>query len=184
MNLPSPQLQWTENDEIRSCRWHAENGTPPPKRVQIADDRMSTEVAYKLACEGTALLWRGDFQNAKQLLQALARRIDKKPAAKKTKVAATAAEAFHLHRQAQSQRARVLAMVLIPFEADYRIPLRRAPDVVTACTEAYGARHAFVTSLRELLASSAPMNGVKMAWTLRHWVQKSIRITACFPRTR
>jgi hypothetical protein len=85
MNLPSPQLQWTENDEVRSCRWHAENGTPPPKRVQIADDRMSTEVAYKLACEGTALLWRGDFQNAKQLLQALARRIDKKPAAKKRK---------------------------------------------------------------------------------------------------
>lgn len=168
MNLPSPQLQWTENDEVRSCRWHAENGTPPPKRVQIANDRMSTEVAYKLACEGTALLWRGDFQNAKQLLQALARRIDKKPAAKKTKVAATATDAFHLHRQAQSQRARVLAMVLIPFEADYRIPLRRAPDVVTACTEAYGEPDtAFVTSLRELLgiigAHEWRKNGVDIA---------------------
>ena len=27
------------------------------------------------ACEGTALLWRGDFQNARQLLQALARHL-------------------------------------------------------------------------------------------------------------
>jgi hypothetical protein len=59
-------------------------------------------------------------------------------------------------------------MVLIPFEADYRIPLRRAPDVVTACTEAYGAPDtAFVTSLRELLgiigAHEWRKNGVDIA---------------------
>ena len=152
MNSPSPQLHWIENDEARSCRWHAENGAPPPKRVQIADDRMNTETAYKLACEGTALLWRGDFHNGKQLLQSLARRIDKKPSNKKAKVPTSATEAFHLHRQAQSQRARVLAMVLIPFEADYSISLRRAPDVKLACTEVYGEpKDAFVASLRELL---------------------------------
>ena len=152
MNSPAPQLHWIENDLALSCRWHAENGAPPPKRVQIADDRLNTETAYKLACEGTALLWRGDFQNAKQLLQALARRIDKKPANKKAKPPANAQEAFHLHRQAQSQRARVLAMILIPLEADYSISLRRAPDVKQACQEAYGAPGtAFVASLRELL---------------------------------
>ena len=43
--------------------------------------------------------------------------------------AATPAEAFHLHRQAQSQRARVLASVLIPLEGDYSIALRRAPEI-------------------------------------------------------
>ena len=151
MISPSPQLHWIENDEPRSCRWHAENGAPPPKRVQIADDRMNTDTAYKLACEGTALLWRGDFHNGKQLLQSLARRIDKKPT-KKINTPANATEAFHLHRQAQSQRARVLAMVLIPFEADYSISLRRAPDVRLACTEVYGPpSDAFVASLRELL---------------------------------
>jgi len=113
---------------------------------------MNTETAYKLACEGTALLWRGDFHNGKQLLQSLARRIDKKPANKKAKAPANTTEAFHLHRQAQSQRARVLAMLLIPFEADYSISLRRAPDVKLACTEVYGApSDAFVASLRELL---------------------------------
>jgi hypothetical protein len=30
-------------------------------------------------------------------------------------------------------------MLLIPFDADYTIPLRRAPDVREACNEAYGA---------------------------------------------
>jgi methylase of polypeptide subunit release factors len=43
-------------------------------------------------------------------------------------------------------------MLLIPFEADYTVPLRRAPEVQEACTEAYGpATEPFVASLRELL---------------------------------
>jgi methylase of polypeptide subunit release factors len=43
-------------------------------------------------------------------------------------------------------------MLLIPFEAGYAIPLRRAPDVHQACNEAYGKfREPFVVSLRELL---------------------------------
>jgi SAM-dependent methyltransferase len=62
-------------------------------------------------------------------------------------------EAFHLNRQAQARRARILGMLLIPVDADYRIPLRRAPDVRQACEEAYGPpSEAFVVSLRELLA--------------------------------
>jgi len=163
-----PQLQWTEHGETCVCRWHSESAAPPPKRVQIADDRMNSDTAYKLACEGTALLWRGDFHQAKQLLQALARRIDKKPANKKAKIPANASEAFHLHRQAQAQRARVLAMLLIPFDADYAIPLRRAPDVRLACEEVYGsASTPFVASLRELLgiigAHEWRKNGVEVA---------------------
>jgi methylase of polypeptide subunit release factors len=152
-----PTIRWIENDVECSVRWRSESGMPPPKKVVIADDRTNADVAYRLACEGTALLWRGDFQNARQLLQALARRADHKhdkPAkrAKPAKVAATPLEAFHLHRQAQSQRARTLAMLLLPFEADYTIPLRRAPDVQLACNEAYGrGEEAFVASLRELL---------------------------------
>jgi methylase of polypeptide subunit release factors len=146
-----PIIDWTESGESRSARWRSESGTQPPKRVAIADDRITADAAYRLACEGTALLWRGDFQNARQLLQALARRVDRKP--KKTaKPAASPTEAFHLHRQAQSQRARTLAMLLIPLDADYGIPLRRAPDVRGACEEAYGpGDQPSVVSLRELL---------------------------------
>jgi methylase of polypeptide subunit release factors len=147
----TPILQWEENGEAHSARWRSEAGTPPPKRVLIADDRMTADQAYRLACEGTALLWRGDYQNARQLLQALARRVERKP--KKPRAPASSpAEAFHLHRQAQSQRARTLGMLLLPFEAGHRIPLRRAPDVRQACEEAYGAAdEPYVASLRELL---------------------------------
>jgi SAM-dependent methyltransferase len=150
-------IHWTENGEDRSARWRSESGMAAPKRVVVADDTTNADTAYRLACEGTALLWRGDFQNARQLLQALARRADHKVGskgkkAKAPKVPATPTEAFHLHRQAQSQRGRTLAMLLIPFDADYGIPLRRAPDVKLACNEAYGrGEQAFVMSLRELL---------------------------------
>ncbi|GGC72625.1 methyltransferase [Undibacterium terreum] len=149
-----PVISWTEDGETRSARWHSESGSPPPKKVIIADDKLNADTAYRLACEGTALLWRGDFQNARQLLQALARRIEHKSGKSKkvVKVAASPTEAFHLHRQAQSQRARTLAMLLLPFDADYRIPLRRAPDVQQACSGAYGSStEPFVASLRELL---------------------------------
>lgn len=145
-----PVIHWNEAGAEKSARWRSESGAPPPRRVTIADDRMTADAAYHLACEGTALLWRGDFQNARQLLQAMARRADEKPRKSKTK-AATPAEAFHLYRQAQSQRARILGMLLLPFEAGHTIPLRRAPDVHQACTEVYGkAAEPYIASLREL----------------------------------
>ena len=150
MSVP-PVIAWNEQGEAHSQRWQSEAGTAPPKKLIAADDRISADEAYRLACEGTALLWRGDFQNARALLQAIARRIERKPR-KLPQATAAPAEAFHLYRLAQLQRARTLGMLLLPFEDDYRIPLRRAPDVQQACTEAYGpAAGPFVASLRELL---------------------------------
>lgn len=147
-----PAILWSEAGEERSARWRSEKNLPPPRRVHVIDDRITADAAYRLACEGTALLWRGDFQNARQLLQALARRIDKKHAVPtNSKPTVSPAEAFHLHRQAQSQRARTLGQLLIPFDASHGIPLRRAPDVRSACLEAYGAvTEDYIASLREL----------------------------------
>lgn len=148
-------LTWTEGGTPRTARWRSEAGLPPPRRVQVADDTLTADAAHRLACEGTALLWRGDFHNARQLLAALARRVDRKPRKAKPVPADTAlAQAFHLHRQAQAQRARVLAAVLVLLDGGYAIPLRRAPDVRQACTEAWGppesANGDSVVSLREL----------------------------------
>jgi len=158
-------MSWSEAGETCSARWRSERGAPPPKRVVIADDRMTADAAYRRACDGTALLWRGDFQNARQLLRALARRVDGKqrtprPSGPRSSSAAlpavsptiTPIDVFHLYRQARSQRARTLGMLLIPLADDYSVPLRRAPDVRQACTEAYGpGEERSVTSLRELL---------------------------------
>jgi SAM-dependent methyltransferase len=158
---------------------------------------MSADAAYRLACEGTALLWRGDFQNARQMLLAMARRVDektrkaqkpRKPPVKAklqkpgkpqetpsravaaattstsmqakpdtTAAATPPTEAFHLHRLAQSQRARTLGMLLLPLAGDYTVPLQRAPDLQRACVEAYGPPGGdavagdSVVSMRELL---------------------------------
>jgi methylase of polypeptide subunit release factors len=150
-----PVISWVESGEPRSALWRSESGVLPPKRVVIADDSLSAKAAYRLACEGTAMLWRGDFHNARQLLQALSRRLERKPRRAQRNAPRSMpslAEAFHLHRQSQAQRARILGMLLVTLESDYRVPLRRAPDVRQACIEAYGpAEQASVVSLRELL---------------------------------
>jgi methylase of polypeptide subunit release factors len=150
-----PVISWVECGEPRSAFWRSESGVLPPKRVVIADDSLSARAAYRLACEGTAMLWRGDFHNARQLLQALSRRLERKPRRAQRSAPRSMpslVEAFHLHRQSQAQRARILGMLLVTLESDYRVPLRRAPDVRQACIEAYGpAEQASVVSLRELL---------------------------------
>ena len=225
-----PRLHWIEADTEQDVRWRSEAGVAPPKRVVLADDRIPADSAYHLACEGTALLWAGDYQNARQLLQAMGRRIGQMPDRKArrrapsaiAKAAASAASAaarvagradaaaaaaisaemtaagaseeaiaaalaehaagaadraaaaaasaaapapaakspsaipvaaFHAHRLAQAQRARTLGNLLIPLDGDYTIPLRRAPDVVAACTAVWGPPDGepSVVSLRELL---------------------------------
>ena len=151
-------IHWDEVGKSGSARWHSENAIKPHQKVILADDTLTADVAYRSACEGTAMLYRGDFQNARQLLQALVRRVDK-PSKKSTRVdrvvkekAKSPLDIFNLHRLAQSQRARVLGMVLIQINADHTIPLRRAPDVSQACLEAYGEQtEPYVISLRELL---------------------------------
>lgn len=151
-------LQWEDGGQTHSAKWHSENGIAPHKKIQIADDTLTADVAYRLACEGTAMLYKGDFQNARQLLQALVRRVDK-PSKKSKRVERvekdkikSPIDSFNLHRLAQSQRARILGMVLIQVNTDHSISLRRAPDVTQACLEAYGPQgDPYVISLRELL---------------------------------
>ena len=159
-----PHVHWTESGAPRSARWCSEGGAPPPQRVIVADDRITADAAYRHACSGTAMLWRGDFQNARQLMIALARRADRKA----FRAGATPVETFHRYRQANAQRAHTLGMLLLPFDADHGLPLRRAPDVREACAEAWGQTgEPHIASLRELLgiigAHEWRRNGVAVA---------------------
>lgn len=161
-----------------SALWRSERGSAPPARVELADDTLTADAAYRLACAGTAMLWRGDFQNARQLLQALARRCDNVPARKARKGVLQAApkltplQTFNQHRLAQSQRARILAMVLIPFDADYAVPLRRAPDSRVACTEAWGVPAA------EAVASVASLRDLLGMTSAHEWRRRGVEIPA------
>ncbi|QHC21308.1 methyltransferase [Streptomyces sp. GS7] len=177
MNQP-PVVEWTEADEARSARWRSENGAPPPRRIVIADDRTRADEAYRLACEGTALLWRGDFHNARQLLTAMARRVDRRP---RKAPPADPTQAFHLHRAAQNQRARILGMLLVPLDADLAVPLHRAPDVREACARAYGPPEPAAASAPAGTAGTASLVSLRELLGLigaNEWRRKGVEIPA------
>ena len=126
--MDAPILRWSEGGAERSARWRSERGAPPPAKVAIADDRMTADAAYGLAAQGVGLLWRGDFQNARQMLGAMAKRADRGPRKRGKGNKAPSplgegrgeglTEAFNAERQFRAQRARTLGMLLIPLEAD------------------------------------------------------------------
>lgn len=158
MTAPIPAfIEWTEAGQPRRARWRSESQAAP-RRVQLADDTLPADAAYRLVSEGTALLWRGDFQNARQLLQALGRRFDRRLERQRQRpdrpAPASLTEVFHKHRQAQAQRAQLLGMLLVELQPDYGVALRRAPDLRAACAQAWGAPapgdEAGAVSLREL----------------------------------
>ena len=122
---PYPTIRWQEAGVEHVVRWRSEAGVAAPEMVVVADDTLKADAAYRLAAKGTAILWRGDYQHARNLLQALARRVDRGPREGSQKKQATPAAAFHRHRQAQGRRAAILGRLLVPLTADYRVPLRR-----------------------------------------------------------
>ena len=141
-------IHWTESAITRSARWHSESGSPPPHPVVCVDDTIRADAAHRLAKAGTGLLWRGDYHNARHLLAALGRRVDRRAPAP----GPTALDTFHRHREFQGHRATVLGRLLILLDEDHVVDLRRAPDVRQACVEAYGPpTEPTVVSLRELL---------------------------------
>jgi 2-polyprenyl-3-methyl-5-hydroxy-6-metoxy-1,4-benzoquinol methylase len=146
-------ITWQEKNKPQTADWQSEAGNPPPKNIVIADDTTNAKVAYKQVCEGAALLYRGDFQNAKQLLQAITRKVDSKP----IQPAENLTQAFHQHRARQIQRANITNKILI--ELSYgKCDLKRAPDVKEAVDGALITNAKLdkvpaklVLSLRELL---------------------------------
>lgn len=171
-----PRVEWSEEGQARSARWRSERGAAPPRKLALVDDTITADAAYGLAAQGVGLLWRGDFHNARQLLAAIAARVDRPPRRIRAKdrekaaaVPATPRDAFNQHRQSRAQRARTLGMLLVPLEADFTIPLRRAPDLREAFREAYGeGGEPSLVSLREV-------QGIVGA---HEWRSKGVEVTA------
>ena len=164
------QVSWQEKGKPQQAVWQSEANAAPPKNIVVADDTMKADEAYRLACEGTGFLYKGDFQNAKQLLQAVTKRVDRKP----VKPATTMLEAFHQHRARQIQRANITSKILIELNHG-SCDLKRAPDVKEAVAGALITNAKFdkvpaklVLSLRELLG----MNGA------HEWRKKGVQIDA------
>jgi len=149
----SNTIFWQEKNKKIEAIWQSEAGNPPPKNIVVADDTTNAKAAYKLICEGTGFLYKGDFQNAKQLLQAITRKIDSRPIV----AAENLTQAFHQHRARQIQRANITNKILIELNHG-SCDLKRAPDVKDAVAGAIITNAKLdkvpaklVLSLRELL---------------------------------
>jgi methylase of polypeptide subunit release factors len=115
--------------------------------VGRADDRTTAREALARIRRGEGLMYRGDYHNARQLLAALGRRL--RPRGPPS----DAAGAWRAERERRRLEREVLSRVLVPIEAGFRVPLRRAPDVTAALAEALGPAAALpgLLPLRDLL---------------------------------
>lgn len=140
-------MSWDNETGQHTAVWQSEGQHTPPKNVIVADDFTTADAAYLEACAGTGLLYQGDFQNAKQLLSALTRRVDRN----RLKRGVTWRDTFHKHRARQIGRANIINKVLVEL-VDGKCGLGRAPDVQEAVEHALGGpvRGSVVLSLREL----------------------------------
>ncbi|WP_433289913.1 methyltransferase [Pseudonocardia sp. CA-142604] len=140
-------LSWREHGTNMRARWLTADGHRPPCRVIVVGDDLSADKACRMAAEGTGLLWRGDYHNARHLLAAMRRRIDR--SSRRRELAP--AEEFRRQRQDRARQSRLLGAVLVQLGPGFVLDLRRAPSIDRACQEVYGdlASEA-VVSLQEL----------------------------------
>ncbi|SEE00224.1 Methyltransferase small domain-containing protein [Arthrobacter alpinus] len=150
---PSPAsnvISWMQADAEHTARWFSASGAPAPKKVQVVDDSLTADDAYRLVAQGTALLWQGDYHNARQLLSAIARRL---PTFSRND-GEDVAKAFYRYRQGRTQRARMLGQLLVPLEQGPAVALRRAPDVSQAWLAAAGPVESLtVATLQDVLGA-------------------------------
>ena len=118
----NPRIEWLEAGQQHSARWRSEAAIAPHGKIVIGDDRLGADAAWRLINDGTAILWRGDWQNARKLMLTLTTRADRLP--RTGKRPASAAESFAQHRQTQGRRAALLALLLHD-----RLDCRIVPEV-------------------------------------------------------
>ena len=140
--MEDTRLTWDDAGHARQARWRSESQLPPAV-LQATDDTLNANAAFRLASDGVGMVWRGDWPNARALLLALARRVDRPPRAQAARAGAAAPpptprEAFERHRAAQARRAILLNRLLVAVEPDRSLALRRAQDVRDALDEAWG----------------------------------------------
>jgi methylase of polypeptide subunit release factors len=146
-------VEWQQNDKNFKYRWYSEAESSPPSELLLIDDTITAKQALENARQGIGMLWVGDYQNGRNLLQALARRIDKPPRVGALKKELEPSLRFANHRQKQKTRAELLGKILIALNENFVIELRRGQEVFLACREVLGEiTEGIVMPLKQLLA--------------------------------
>ncbi|MBL8954901.1 MAG: 50S ribosomal protein L11 methyltransferase [Myxococcaceae bacterium] len=119
--------------------WRSESDAPMYTRLTPVDDRLRADDALRRVKRGEHLLYTGDFHNARQLLTAMGRRLERPSKAK------SALEAFREEREARHREHETLSRIIVALDAQYRLQLSRAPDVARTCLEVWGDAHGATT---------------------------------------
>lgn len=140
-------VTWRDRGVERTGSWLG-TSTPPPGRIGEAGDRTTAAEALARVRRGEALVYAGDFRNARQLLAALGRRV-----AGRAPTAGDPATLWRRERERRRVEHDLLGRILVPIEAGLRVPLGHAPDASAALAEALGPAPAVpgLLPLRDLL---------------------------------
>lgn len=167
------RIDWSENDQPHQAVWQSVQGWSAPKVLVSADDTLSADRAFRLINGGTGLVWRGDFQNGKQLLAALKRRLGKqKPPSSDIGYP----ERFHLIRQARSQQARLLGLLLMPLAENFQLTHRRAPSIAAACQAAYADKG--MQTISQAPAMLMPLTELIGVLSAHEWQRQGLPVAA------
>lgn len=124
-------LRWVDNSAEQFAVWPDDLHLLVPKWIEVVDDSTRADQAFRMASEGCGMVYKGDFQNARQLLQAMARRVDKKP----FQSGGSLLDTFHLYRARQIHRSNILSKLLIHLKEGQCL-LKRAPETHSVIEQA------------------------------------------------
>lgn len=133
----------------REALWWSE-GLPPPLTATIADDRTTADLALRRARSGEALAFTGDWHNGRQLLSAMGRRI-RTPRPREPGLRGL----FGAERARRRVEHELLGRLAVPVDPGWICPLRRAPPLQPALSEAFGdsPEQRALLPLREILGA-------------------------------
>lgn len=112
--------------------WRTESDTPAPTQLHDVDDALKADEALRRVRRGEVLVYRGDFHNARQLLGAMGRRLST------PRHGGSPLQAFRAERKARAIEHDTLGRIVVELDAQYRLGLKRAPDVALAARQVWG----------------------------------------------
>jgi len=141
-----------------------ESGEALPEALTPVEDPLPADLALRMLEQGRALLWTGDFPNARTLLAALKRRLARSahPAPN-----GDAAQRWREGRTQTGRTAEALGRLLVVIGADGRVAAGRAPDTQRAVELAWGP------STRPRLVS---LNNLVGAMGAAEWTRKGLEV--------
>ncbi len=122
-------------EPAREAAFLTEAGDPPPSSLGLAHDQTTADGALGAAKSGRSLLYRGNWKNARQLVDALGRRLARR---RPEKGSPSPLDAFRSERAQRRREHEVQGRILVELGPGWSLALGAAPDVREACELAWG----------------------------------------------